>query len=164
MRAQDHSDTHVRIAGPLPLDVAGTLLTAIGTVYPTTRLAAAADGDAMHLLIADTDRPRLPELANVEPAVITGIDPAGIRFSTGPEIGAILAQALDNVIEEHDAENYVEFSYESPRSRYTMVVARSGRQTPHALRVAAEERAEAAESRARALEEELEELRRSSGA
>lgn len=149
--ADTHPDNHaeVRIRGPVPLDLAGTLLKAIGTLYPGTRIAPGRDGDALTLLIPDEDRPAAEGLDVGPPLEMIRLDPTGLTLGTPPELAATLARmAAETLGENPDAENYLEWTFHVPGDddcRYVLTFARSTEQTPHELRLAAEKTLKAAQ-------------------
>lgn len=145
-----HSD--LRIRGPLPMDVAGTLLAMIASAYPGAQVQTAAAGDALHVLIPNDQRPEDPELPEGLPLEVLRLDTTGLALSTPREVAAALTQVFEQVMVEHDPENYVELTIEVPRNekdvaKYALVFARTSDQTPHQLRQEADRRLEEARAR-----------------
>ncbi|MEH0110527.1 hypothetical protein V6N00_12525 [Tersicoccus sp. MR15.9] len=152
--------THVQIRGPLPLDVAGTLLNAIGRVYPSTRVAPVDYGDALHLVIPRGDRPVDADLSEGLPVEVLRLDPSGLSLTTPREIAVMLATVMEDAFAENEPENYLEFTMEvRPTSgrgrRYAMAFARSREQTPAQLRETAERKLEEANARIADLEAQV---------
>lgn len=149
---REGTDTHLRIRGPLPFDVAGSILPAIGALYPNTQMTQADGDDVLHLVIPARDRPVAEGLGEgIEPVEVVRIDPQGIKFATVEEVGEFLVTIMENALAAQAPENYLQWSYEVPRgrghARYVLIVARSREQTPHELQQAAEARANAAEAK-----------------
>lgn len=144
----DHTD--VRIRGPLPLDVASTLLQVIDRVYPGTKVTTARGDDALHLLIPVGERPVCPDLDEGLPVEVIKLNPDGMTVSTPQGLATMLTGIMEDAFAEHEADNYVEWSTRVPASeghrQYVMTFARSQQQTPAELRTKAErELAEARE-------------------
>lgn len=135
--------SQVRIRGPLPMDVAGSLLTAVGTLYPGTRIANSQAGDALNLLIPDTDRPAMEGLDFGEPLEVIRLDTSGLSVTTPTQVATVLAATMESALAEHPAaENYLEMKLQTPDGeggQYVLIFARSEGQTPHELKVAAED-------------------------
>lgn len=157
------SDTEVRVRGPLPFDVAGTLVNAIGKLYPGALLGSSNDPrDAIVIVIPDSERPGLP-LPDGEVALdVISISPQGLQAMTPVELIAPLAAWVDQRFEETGAENYIEqtVSLRDARHRYVLNFRRVEGKTPHELRRAAEAEAEQLRAENEALKSQLAALRR----
>lgn len=157
--------TTVCVRGPLPADIASTILKLIGEAYPSTKVQTAGPGDALNLLIPKNERPVHPDSPSAgEPMELYRLDVNGASFSTSLELGATMTRVMEESFAEFDAENYVEMKLSVPTSEggthhYAMIFARTEGQSPHELRQKAERRAEAAESEVERLKEELAKLR-----
>lgn len=163
-RDETTSRTEVRIRGPLPLDVAGSLLNAVGTMYPGTRIASNAEGDALTLLIPDTDRPAAEGLDVGEALEVIRLDPTGLSAVTPPGIATAMAAMVDDLFAESPgAENYLEFTFaapDHPHSTYVLICVKPGGETPHQLRLAADSELAAAEEEITRLKARIAELER----
>lgn len=158
--SDEDTATHVQICGPVPLDVAGTLLTAIGRVSPGTRLAPVDHGDALNLVIPASDRPVDADLSEGLPVEVLRLDPSGLSLTTPRDIAVLLATVMEEAFAENEPENYLEFTMEvSPTSasgrRYATAFAHSREQTPAQLRAAAERKLEEANARVAGLEAQV---------
>lgn len=159
--------TEVRIKLPLPGDVAMTIQRAVGVAYPRTELKLGT-GDEMVLLVKDSDRdarikagPVLEVIAEPrdqdEPDLL-GMDEQGVTLGAVAGANAWVVSTLGAALAEAGATNYIETKYTHRGDSYVAVVARSEEQTPHELRLAAEERARDAEHRVAELERLVSEL------
>lgn len=153
--------TEIRIRGPIPADLASTLLALVGGAYPSAKAQSAAPGDALSLLIPDEDRPVHPDSPPTgHVAEVFRIDAEGLSFSTPYELASAMTQVLEDAFAEFEPENYLETKLSVPTAeggerRYAMIFARTPGQSPHELRQAAERRAEAAEAEVQRLQAEL---------
>ena len=159
------SDRRIRIRQPLPLDVAGNLIKAIGTMYPDAQIVLSEHGPDLVIDLgtrtARHSKKRIAaEMDDGEP-VDAGFSftPDGVKVSTPQEATLALAEWAYIMLTAHeDAFNYVEQTVTLPADgdreakRLLLTACWSKGQTPHALRMAAEERAEKAEARLRELE------------
>lgn len=137
----DH--TAVRIRGPLPADILGTILQLIGSAYPSARFSSGDDGDAFTLLIPDHERPENADGITGEPLEVIRLDPTGISFSIPQELAVTMTSVMEAAFAEFEPDNYLETQVSVPASeggfrRYAMIFARAPEQSPHELRQAAE--------------------------
>lgn len=158
------SRTKLHIRGPLPFDVAGSLLNAVGTMYPGTLIATSAEGDALTLLIPDTDRPAADGLDVGEPLEVIRFDPDGLSTVTPPGLATAMATMMNDLFTETPAaENYLEFTFtdpEDPHDAYVLICVKPGGETPHQLRLTAESKAKAASEEIARLQARVAELER----
>lgn len=184
MTERDTSDwTPIVIRGPLPMDVAGTLMTLIGTAYPS----AVIDGSGEHLrgwgsaerafvlLIDPKERARtVSERAAAEAKVdaedapgdalgFTAENDAAILHTSAPEdLCRILGGYAHHIFEAMAGDNYIEWEVrhqpegQAYYSRYVLSVARSKGQTPHALRTKAQGELDQLRAAVRELADDLE--------
>jgi hypothetical protein len=157
---------------PLPLDVSSTLLKIIGLTYPGTLIAD--DGhDWKHerqlvLHIPHSERHRnakgrkkyLAEKDERDAWVgsLTELGPNSVGVSPHESLVKMWVDlARETMAMFPDAENYLETTAfdKATNDRYVFYVARSEKQTPHALRLKAEERVAELERRVQELEDEL---------
>lgn len=144
-----HPDTRVHIELPLPLDVAGTLISAIGQLYPNTVIDQTTSSTKMTLVITEDDRNRqdihLTDL-EVEPAInvgdeshITSWDEVGPHMSTPDNLSAELGRIGSALLEHTDAENYVEVQVRNPAGERLLITAvKTEAQDPRKLHLAAQ--------------------------
>ena len=132
-RDETTSRTELRIRGPrgsLPMDVAGSLLRAVGTMYPGTQIATATEGDTLTLLIPDTDRPAAEGLDVGAPLEVIHLDPSGLAAVTPPGVATAMASMVDDLFAENpEAENYLEFTFtdpDNPESTYVLIGVKPG--------------------------------------
>ena len=151
----------------IPFDVTASLVQAAGAMYPGTTMGAGrqtfgrVDGFSMRIPAADrrAGRAAPPDsVARIEPdpddrsCGVTGFDGATLSCSTPPQASQQLARWAHTLLADNEAVNYVEQAAYLPDGRRLVVTACwSETQTPHELRVAAEQRAEQAETQFRAL-------------
>lgn len=147
--------THeIRIQLPLPAHVLGALLELLGDRWPSSRIATSDDRHmVVHLDDSDVDDPDAGSGedggSGAGPDVeidVTRAGAEGISMSPPPEVVGLLVESFREILDAHAAPNYVEMTVVDPDSggTYTVTIGRPGGATPHQLRVAAEERAEAA--------------------
>lgn len=150
------SDQIIRIAYPLALDVAASITKAIGLMWPDAMIDTT---DSRHLTIRLPNRPKrvaqkLVKAQKVESAEdtptadITDWDGETLTVATDPQHA--LAEWAYALLEAggEAAVNYVEQEATTKEGRKLVVIAAwSKEQTPHKLRMLAEKRAEAAESK-----------------
>ena len=165
MPAHDQaSHTELRIRGPLPFDVAGSLLNAVGTMYPGTRIASSARGDALTLLIPEADRPAAGTSDIDIPLEVIRFDPDGLATVTPPGLATAMATMMNDLFTETPAaENYLEFTFtdpEDPHDEYVLICVKPGGETPHQLRLTAESKAKAASEEIARLQARVAELER----
>lgn len=150
--------TEVNIAAPLPLDVAGTLLSLIGAAYPSCVINTAGAKDrwsdrpeyALQLRIDPTERAKrvtkkqAAELVDDASDVdVLGFDDGWLSTATPDELGLALGGIAHAMFTATDgAINYVEWQVHTKDKdhRYVLSVAKSKGQTPHAMLTAAKER------------------------
>lgn len=159
-------DTLVSIDLPLPLDITGSLLAAVGSMYPNAQIVTDGDPAKLTLAIADADRAGLdgdgmpaqiprPTPADTE-ALLTSLRDGSIGVSPPEWFAKMMLSICAEIVEASSAENYVEMTLHGkgpdgePRT-WAVVVARSHDQTPHQLRIAADQRAERYAERLREL-------------
>lgn len=144
----------IRINAPLPLDVASTLIRAVGALYPGATVGTPGDGEALVLEIPDSDRgiddavlaeiTALKESAEAATADfdILHADGSDMRTTAAAWLAQVLIPAARAFLHATGAENYVEqevrLDVEGSGGGYVFSVARSPEQTPHALRLKAE--------------------------
>lgn len=160
-------DLKLRISSPggMPLSVAGWLLQAIGSGYPGTMIetGTGAGAGTLSLRIPAEDyldrRPDQLNVAEIPPvkddpdmiAFLDGLDGGGLRFGPPAWLTAMLEQALRMILEAVDPPNYVQMQLNAPDGdRFSWIVCRPGRPSPHDLREAAEQRVAALEAQLRA--------------
>lgn len=152
----------VIVSSPAPMNVAGTVLALLGAAYPQAQFCSPRPGEALRVEVPrDADPAPVKDPASHVVQVLR-IDPDGLSFETPQQLASMLCEVVEQAFTDvPEAENYLEMplTWESSRRRYVMTFARSADQTPHALRRAAEARADAAEARAADAEDELARLR-----
>jgi hypothetical protein len=142
--------TDIRVATPLPSSVLMTLGRLIDLAWPGAELAAGNHGEiTFRVNTGATADVGVDEVAaaKVEPresdVLINELGPQGVSLATPAEFAAALLPVLKASFQENpDAENYLETTVtdRDDHSRYVMIFARSQRQTPHELRMAAEKK------------------------
>jgi len=158
MSKDPHKDwTEIRIATPLPMDVAGTLMQLIGTAYPSAVIVSTPAGgmfDREYALVMKVDpaqrakRVTKKQAEEAKPDDIEhetdflGFDNGWISASPPEELGLYLGEIAHQMFTSTDgAINYVEWEVRAgEQDRYVLSVAKSKEQTPHALRTKAEAR------------------------
>lgn len=153
MTEQNNDVAEVRIDLPLPLDVAGTLMKVVGAVYPGTRVATNTAGMVLTIPLES----RIPDgdvdayLEGFEPEMLDPEIGQTMLTRTGISAPEWLANVVGGVakIAIGEAPNYIEAPYRAADGieTYVLTVARSKGQTPHQLRLAAEERIERLEAK-----------------
>lgn len=152
----DTSGTDIRIDLPLPLDISGTLIQVIGLTYPGAVIKNSGhkwDHERQLVLsIPDADRHKSPKKAEKYAKVkahleanadglLTELGANGASLGIPEHLGRImLALGQSWVAMYPDAANYVEVTVRDRETNkdWVFYVARSEKQTPHALRRAAE--------------------------
>jgi len=157
--------TPIRIGLPLPMDLVMSLTNAIGTMYPDATMGGDGPGYGSELVLNvshDDRRPKATKKA-LRDAKVTSADPedelemAGFKngtltVNTPREAAERLATWAHTLLAGQDAANYVEqVATDGEGRRLVLIAAWSEEQTPHELRLAAERRAEEAETRLAAL-------------
>jgi len=152
--------TSLTLQGSIPLDIAATLMRLIGTVYPHTSVRSDLGG--LTFEIDDTDRVDDPSVLERAAAARETADEfsldtylreassAGITFTVPEALANIMVPMVESMMGEFpESTNYLETIVTSkvgPRRRWVIITARAENRTPHALRLAAEKRAEQAEA------------------
>ncbi len=148
----------VRVALPLPLDIAQTVMAMFGAVYPSTTVRnessrTGRSGDLI-LSIAESDRRRSVDPGTLEDAQaflgdgadadVMDLDASGgITLAVDDaEPMRVLHTAAAALLLDSDAPNYLEFALYDQRTgdSHVVVLCRSPEQTPHQLREDAERR------------------------
>lgn len=174
-KKQAEEPVKIRIRLPLEADVASTLIKVIGRTYPRTMIGTPESNlwqdKEMVLLIDQRDRHKSAKsmkryqedrdyaLANV--GRLTELSPSNVAIAPEEALAEQWAVMAMEMFKAHpDATNYLEMTVFHKETRETFVFwcARSERQTPHALRQAAETRADAAETKVAELEVQLAEM------
>lgn len=157
-------DFALTISSPagIPLSMAGFLLRAIGTAYPSTRITQApgfSPGlalliDRADFLTADTDA----DIADLVPdkddpalvAFTSGFRDGGVGVSPPPWLAALLIATSEQIIEAADPPNYLEMRIGTvPGEWHSWSITRPGGRTPHELRRAADARVAVLEAQLR---------------
>ena len=153
MTEQNTDTVEVRVDLPLPLDVAGTLMKVVGAAYPGTRVATNTAGMVFTIPLES----RVPDgdvdayLEGFEPDLLDPEVGQTMLTHTGISAPEWLANVVGGIakIAIGEAPNYIEAPYRTADGieTYVLTVARSKGQTPHQLRIAAEERIERLEDK-----------------
>lgn len=165
----------VVLVGSMPMDVAGTMMTLVGTAWPnavidtTGKHLPYSTASGLVMLIDPKQRPRKVSKAAAraiqqEHALAPGEQAAqflrlkdGTLSTEAPEELMLHLGDVAHVIFEHAAgDNYIEWEVraqpvDAPEARYVLSVARSKGQTPHAMRARAEAELEDLRARVRTL-------------
>lgn len=160
------TDTDVRIALPLPFDVAGTLMQLVGRAWDDVQIVQDEDSwrhpNHMVLRIPETARPRAltdeqcaPIARDEHDVDVTEISPNGVALGGGTvkDVADWCWAIMHNALESNpDAANYLEHEIqvtvhgpERTDPDYVLIFARSSAQTPHRLRTRAEQDARTAQ-------------------
>lgn len=160
----------VAIQYPVPLDVAANLAKAVGIMYPdsTIRTDDPRSGTCMVFDLKtrkgrSSKKALLEDLADEADADLLGFADGVMKVGTPLEATANLAYWAQIMLTgSPGALNYVEQAVTDPESGRVFCVTAcwSKEQTPHQLRMVAEERAARAEARVVELEEALADARR----
>lgn len=156
----------------MPLDIASSLYTAIGTMYPSAQIKTdgAGFGDMVIVIDSDDRRPRMSKRAlaaaktttedpDNEPDLVGWKDGAMV-MSTPEELSLELGGLCAHLLAAADESvNYMEFQVRYDGKPYVVAACRSVGQTPHALRRAAEKERDEALAEVERLRAELEEVR-----
>lgn len=160
----EQPDIEIGIRTPLPLDVSSTIIRAIGAVYPGAKIRTDGRRNELTLLIPDAERNRQGRKRDIVKALVEpdehtrdanfeGFDDGSVRFSTPEDASLALGTIAKAMLDADGTTNYLEASvHDEEGNTYVVCAARSSGQTPHALRLAAEARADRAESRLAELE------------
>lgn len=163
--------TSITIELPLPLDVSGQLLRAIGSIYPHAQIQTnPARTHTLVVEIPDSDRfadidgdldaettgdPAFVPAAPITPdaeMLLTSVRDGSFGMSAPEFLMSVLAGLVSDVLDDPAALNYVEIPALRPDGTCVTVTAcRSEAQTPHQLRLAAETRADRCAAALRAL-------------
>lgn len=165
-------EVEIRIGLPLPLDVVTSIGNAICAMYPSARIKTDGGhvGDLVLVIDDELRRPRVGKQKLAKAKVATddpemegllaqwNADGMGISF---PEYTRLrLAEICVAILEVEDAPNYLEIPVTAPDGkRYAVAACRSKEQTPHALRMKAEQERDAALAEVERLRAELAEVR-----
>jgi len=161
MTHDTQTDRRIRIKYPIPLDVSGNLLKALGTIYPDAAIRTDDPWSSDCMVIdvgkrtARTSKAKMTDdlILDTDGTTLTGIDDKGWNMATPREAMEGLAWWAQIVLENSTAPNYVEQEVfnESDR-RFLVTACWSPEQTPHQLRMAAEARIVELEARISELE------------
>lgn len=142
----------IKVATPLPSSVLLTLGALLDSAYPGAQLAT-NDEPFRSQVVFRIDNARRPVVDDeaaaalrVEPddddLDIIALGPEGVETLTPEIIGAGFLPVIKAAFEQNpDAANYLEFTLIDPegRHRYLLTFCRSAQQTPHELRMKAEQ-------------------------
>lgn len=141
------------LSSPAPMHLIGTILNLISQTYPEAQMTTARPGEALRLEIPEDAQPQGAAEPKDHILEAMRVDTAGIKIATPQELVAQLTTAVDAALEaEPLAVNYLEQGVVIQGRGYAISLCRSGEQTPHELRMAAERRADEAEARLRDME------------
>lgn len=143
------AETSVRIALPLPLDLASSIMRALGTMYPNATVANdptelvfhVPDGDRF----SELDEDAMASLRRTPAAVgatLEAIDAGTFRLSAPEYIGNLLGGLAIRSLDGAQAPNYLVIRLSNGGQTFDIVVCRPGRPGPHELLEAAEARTE----------------------
>ena len=153
----------------IPFDVIGSLIRAVGLLWPGAEMGpgrhefGGVEGISIIIPAVDRAKPLTKAAAKkikqhrddyTEDSGVIGYDGKTITATSPDDYRQRLAHwAYMMLTQSEGAINYVEQEVTAPDGRrFVVTAAWSGRQTPHALREAAEKRAEVAEARVAELE------------
>lgn len=148
------TDRRICVMYPIPLDVSGNIIMALGTMYPDAVIRTddprSRDGLVIDLGTrkARSSKRRITAEMDTEEseATLTGLGDGMIQFATPKEATETLAVAANIMLTSHEATNYVEQEVHMEDGRsFVFHACWSKGQTPHELRIKAEKRAEKAE-------------------
>lgn len=146
---------------PIPLDVSGNIILALGTMYPDAVIRTDDPRSDRSLVIdlgtrkaRSSKRRIVAEMETEESeAEITGLGDGVMQFTTPKEATETLAIAANIMLTSHEATNYVEQLVHMNDGRsFVFHAAWSKGQTPHELRMKAEARIVELEARIAELE------------
>jgi hypothetical protein len=170
----------VILAGAMPMDVAGTMMTLIGSAWPTAVIDTTGrhlppyTRDGLVMLIDPRQRARKVSkkaAREIQQEHARGEGEEAARFlrlkdgtltMTAPEELMLHLGDVAHVICQGAAgDNYIEWEVraqpvDAPEQTYVLSIARSKGQTPHALRTRAEAELDALRARVRALADSME--------
>lgn len=165
-------EVEIRIGLPLPMDVVGSLMHALAVMYPDGAIDAKRSRvGEMVAVIPDVSRYAKVDDRELQAAKVTTDDPKmegllaqwdadgmGISF---PEYTRLrLSEICVAILSHEEAPNYLEWPVTAPDGqRYAVAACRSMGQTPHALRMQAEQERDAALAEVERLRAELAEAR-----
>jgi hypothetical protein len=165
------AETPIRLGLPLPLDVVISLTNAIGAMYPSAKIKTNSGYEEMVIVIDDDQRrPRVGK-KKLAAAKNTSEDPANeqdvlawdddhLVTSTPEELSLYLGGACAHLLASNEsAVNYMEMQVTYKGKPYVVAACRSKGQTPHALRMKAEQERDAALAEVERLRAELVEMR-----
>lgn len=147
--------TSIRIAAPLPLNVAGSLMQMIGTAWPEAVIQQSERrNDGLHMLVPtkppeDVDREFLEQLGKTTEDVTAEADFLGfhdgwVAFAPPEELCVELGRVAHAIFTAHQPEaiNHVEWGVktgnESDDATYILSISTARDRTPLAMRKAAE--------------------------
>lgn len=154
----------IRVALPLPLDMVGQLMSAVGAAWPDTTIDTTVD-NALVFKIPDSNRftDSTPVAVEIPPVTLTPIEDKenvgtfhgwnenGLLMSQ-PDFTGTLLNICQAMFEATPAENYLEMTVREPydtmmgtQDEWTVILVKPNGKTPHQLRLEAEERANEAE-------------------
>jgi hypothetical protein len=150
-------DVRVRIALPLPLDVAGTITALISAAYPNSTLDTRGAGYELVAVIPDGDRrpKRVGKRAVAElkdttddpdntPSLVRWGEDGMPRFSSPEHAQLAIAYACAMLLAPVEIVNYLGWEVSTTdNQRFYVAACRSEGQTPHALREHAEQQRDA---------------------
>jgi hypothetical protein len=151
--------TRINVALPIPLDVAATLMTLIGTAYPTAVVDTTSAGFALSMKIDPKERARKVSKKQAAELLATRDDEfgdtdfhgfndnGGIDLATPAELSHHLGHMAHQMFTQTDgAINYVEWEVRTAPDengddeRYVLTIAKSKEQTPGSLLAEAKKR------------------------
>lgn len=147
------SDTvDIKIATPLPSSVLLTLANLVDAAWPGSSWVTNDDqhtnqvvfrvNNAVRQAISADDAADLRKEAAEDDVIFTGVGPEGVSVLTPLEVSANLLPLIKTTFAGYeDATNYLEMPVRDPSDGrvYLLTFCRSAQQTPHELRMAAEQ-------------------------
>lgn len=167
--------TPIVVVGSMPMDVAGTLMTLIGSAWPSARIDTTgrhlpySTASGLVMLIDPKERPRHvtkkgaraiqqqhARAEGEESAQFGRIKDGTLSLQAPEELMLHLGDVAHIICDNLAGENYIEWEVraqpvDAPEQTYVLSIARSKGQTPHALRTRAEIELNAVRVRVRAL-------------
>ena len=162
----------LKIALPLPVDVASTVTAAVGAVYPNASVSFGSEY-CIHIPASDRQAP-VPPVVSADQVEKSFADPpqtqlclesglqrcsdsdgrAGVEleFSVGQQVAVATVLSLASALDADAGCNYVEYSVMAPEDsgvtpgRYTVTLARPGGLSAAELRLVEQQRAQAFEA------------------
>lgn len=152
---EKEATTSIRVALPLPLDVAASLMRVLGELYPSATVENGQTELVFHIPDAerfredtalDEDRsqgaaPAIRTTGDAE-AVLQRIDNGTFHLSVPEYLGKLLGGLATRALDGADAPNYLAIRMVGGEGAngFDVIVCRPGRPSPHELRARAEER------------------------